>query len=109
MGREYSMRMIQVLQDFLSCLGGRDMVAVVATPCGLQSPLTQRIREVYPPRAPPPRNVPVRDGVRQGLLGGGGGCSCDTPATPSKLRKEPRQGCSDTLERDRGECSIYAT
>ena len=24
---------------------------------------------------------------------GGGGCSCETPATPSKLWKEPRQGC----------------
>ena len=30
------------------------------------------------------------------------GCSCDTPATHSKLRKEPRQGCSYTLERDMG-------
>ena len=27
------------------------------------------------------------------------GCSCDTPATPSKLRKEPRRGCSYTLGR----------
>ena len=39
----------------------------------------------------------------------GGGCSCDTPATPSKLRKEPRRGCSYTLERDRGGCSVCAT
>ena len=31
-------------------------------------------------------------GVRQGPLG------CDTPATPSKLRKQPRRGCSYTLE-----------
>ena len=30
------------------------------------------------------------------------GCSCDTPAAPSKLQKEPRQGCSYTLERDKG-------
>ena len=30
-----------------------------------------------------------------------GGCSCDTPATQSKLRSEPRRGCSYTLERDR--------
>ena len=30
------------------------------------------------------------------------GCSCDTSATHSKLRKEPRWGCSYTLERDRG-------
>ena len=30
------------------------------------------------------------------------GCSCDTPATHSKLRKEPRRGCSYTLELDRG-------
>ena len=38
-----------------------------------------------------------------------GGCSCDTLATPSKLRKEPRQGCSYTLERDSGGCSVCAT
>ena len=30
------------------------------------------------------------------------GCSCDTPATHSELRNEPRQGCSYTVERDRG-------
>ena len=30
------------------------------------------------------------------------GCSCDTPATHSELRSEPRQGCSYTVERDRG-------
>ena len=30
------------------------------------------------------------------------GCSCDTPATHSKLRKEPRRRCSYTLERDKG-------
>ena len=47
------MRMIQVLPDFLACLGGRGMVAVVAAPCGLQGPLTQRIMEVYPPASPP--------------------------------------------------------
>ena len=29
------------------------------------------------------------------------GCSCDTGATPSKLWKEPRRGCSYTLERDK--------
>ena len=40
----------------------------------------------------------VRDWVRQVPLGG---CSCDTPATPSKLRKEPRRRCSYTLERDK--------
>ena len=36
------------------------------------------------------------------------GCSCDTPATHSELRSEPRQGCSYTVERDRGpgECSV---
>ena len=51
-----------------------------------------------------------RDGERQGPLEGGGGCSCDTPATPSKLQKEPRRGCSYTLERDRGRgCSVCAT
>ena len=31
-----------------------------------------------------------------------GGCSCDTPATDSKLQKEPRQKRSYTLQRDRG-------
>ena len=31
-----------------------------------------------------------------------GGCSCDSPSTPSKLREEPRRACSYTLERDRG-------
>ena len=41
-----------MLQDFLSSLGGRDMVAVVAAPCGLQDPLTRRIRGVYPPATP---------------------------------------------------------
>ena len=41
--------------------------------------------------------------VRQGPLGGG---SCDTPATHSELRNEPRQGCSYTVERDRGGCSV---
>ena len=30
------------------------------------------------------------------------GCSCDTPAPHSKLRKEPRRGCSYTLARDTG-------
>ena len=30
------------------------------------------------------------------------GCSCDTPATHWKQQNEPRQGCSYTLERDRG-------
>ena len=29
-------------------------------------------------------------------------CSCDTPSTHSRLRKEPRRGCSYTLDRDRG-------
>ena len=38
-----------------------------------------------------------------------GGCSCDTPATPWKQQNEPRQGCSYTLERDRGGCSVCAT
>ena len=37
------------------------------------------------------------------------GCSCDTPATHSELRNEPRQGCSYTVERDRGGCSICLT
>ena len=32
----------------------------------------------------------------------GGGCSCDTLATPSKPRNELRRGCSYTLERDGG-------
>ena len=32
-----------------------------------------------------------------------GGCSCDTPATHWKQQNEPRQGCSYTLQRDRGE------
>ena len=32
----------------------------------------------------------------------GGGCSCDTPATHTELWNEPRQGCSYTVERDRG-------
>ena len=36
--------------------------------------------------------------VRQGPLG----CSCNTPATHSELQNEPRQGCSYTVERDRG-------
>ena len=35
----------------------------------------------------------------RGLLGG---CSCDTPATHSEQRNEPRQGCSYAVERDRG-------
>ena len=55
MDREESMRMIQVLPEFLSCLGGRGMVVVVAAPCGLQDPLTvltQRIMEVSPPQPP---------------------------------------------------------
>ena len=34
------------------------------------------------------------------------GCSCDTPATHSELRNEPRQGCSYTVERDRGGRSV---
>ena len=38
-----------------------------------------------------------------------GGCSCDTPATHSELRNEPRQGCSYTVERDRGGCSVCPT
>ena len=37
------------------------------------------------------------------------GCSCDTPATHSELRNEPRQGCSYTVERDRGGCSVCPT
>ena len=40
---------------------------------------------------------------REGPLGG---CSCDTPATRSELRIELRQGCSYTVERDRGGCSV---
>ena len=44
-----------------------------------------------------------------GLFGGGGGGSCDTPATPSKLQKEPRRVCSYTLERGRGGRSVCAT
>ena len=38
------------------------------------------------------------------------GCSCDTPATHSELRNEPRQGCTSyTVERDRGGCSVCPT
>ena len=36
-------------------------------------------------------------------------CSCDTPAAHSELRNEPRQGCSYTVERDRGGCSVCPT
>ena len=39
------------------------MVVVVAAPCGLQDPLTQRIMEVYPPRTPPPRNLKHLEGA----------------------------------------------
>ena len=41
-----------------------------------------------------------RERCDRGLLGGV--CSCDTPATPSELQNEPRQGCSYTVERDGG-------
>ena len=37
------------------------------------------------------------------------GRSCDTPATDSELRNEPRQGCSYTVEHDRGGCSVCPT
>ena len=48
---------------------------------------------------PPPRAKISATGVSgmgcdRALQGGGGGCSCDTPATHSKLRKEPRRGYS---------------
>ena len=48
-----------------------------------------------------PRRFPQwqRERCDRGLLRG---CSCDTPATHSELRNEPRQGCSYTVERDRG-------
>ena len=39
----------------------------------------------------------------------GEGSSSDTPATHSELRNEPRQGCSYTVERDRGGCSVCPT
>ena len=59
MDREFSMRRLQVRQDFQnSCLGGCDVVAVVAAPCGLQSPLAQEAGRFTPPR-PPARNLPV--------------------------------------------------
>ena len=56
-----------------------------------------------------PRHPPAVAGreVRQGSLNLGG-CSCDTPATHSELRNEPRQGCSYTVERDRGGCVASA-
>ena len=41
-------------------------------------------------------------GRERGATGSLGGCSCDTPATHSELRNELRQGCSYTVERDRG-------
>ena len=48
------------------------------------------------------RDTP-RGGRERGATGAsGGGCSCDTPATRSELRNEPRQGCSYTVERDGG-------
>ena len=37
----------------------------------------------------------LQGGPERGATGPlGGGCSCDTPATHSELRNEPRQGCS---------------
>ena len=49
-------------------------------------------------------------GRERGATGAfGEGCSCDTPATHSELRKEPRQGCSYTVERDKGGCSVCPT
>ena len=49
-----------------------------------------------------PRHPPaVAERGATGAFGGGGG-SCNTPATHSELRNEPRQGCSYTVERDRG-------
>ena len=56
------------------------------------------------PRHPPPRGG--RERCDRALWGG---CSCDTPATHSELRNEPRQGCSYTVERDRGGCSVCPT
>ena len=58
-------------------------------------------------RATPPlrrAKISARGGSGMGATGpfGGGGCGCDTCATHSKLRKEPRRGCSYTLQqRDR--------
>ena len=50
------MRMIQVLQEIIfSCLGGRDVVAVVAAPCGLQDPAHPKKSGGLPPRTRPPR------------------------------------------------------
>ena len=60
---------------------------------------------MHPATPPPPR------GRERGATGGlWGGCSCDTPATHSELRNEPRQGCSYTMERDGGGgCSVCPT
>ena len=54
-----------------------------------------------------PRHFPAvaereRERDATGAFGGGGGWSCDTPANYRDLRKEPRRGCSCTVERDRG-------
>ena len=62
---------------------------------------------------PPPKSQDecyrgVWNGVRQGFLEGTfWGCSCDTPATHSKLRKETGWGSSYALEREGGGgCSV---
>ena len=55
-----------------------------------------------------PRHPP-RGGRERCDRGLWGGCSCDTPATHSELWNEPRQGCSYTVERDRGGCSVCPT
>ena len=65
---------------------------IAATPPGAR-------RGVGGPNYPRQPTGVFRMGCDRALLRG---CSCDTPATPSKLRKEPRRGCSYTLERGGG-------
>ena len=48
-----------------------------------------QVAVLHPPKSQDKCYRGVRDGVRQSPLGG---CSCDTPATHSKLQKEPQRG-----------------